>query len=142
MCPDTVLPELGQTLGDALLAVHRSYLKPIRALMAAGLLRGAAHITGGGITENLPRVLNASCRARIDLDAWKLPAIFQWLRINGGVEESEMLRTFNCGVGMIVCVAEEDEAAALEKLRESGERPFVLGKLIPGEPGVSYTGRL
>ena len=82
------------------------------------------------------------CRALIDLEAWKLPAIFQWLRVKGGVEEAEMLRTFNCGIGMIVIVAAGDEAATLEQLRSMDENPIGIGSIIAGEPGVSYTGRL
>ena len=132
----------GQPLGDWLMEPTRIYVKPLLELLKAVPVHALAHITGGGITENLPRVLRPGCRAQIDLDAWKLPTVFQWLKLEGGVEEAEMLRTFNCGLGMIVVVAAEDEAAALERLQAAGENPLSVGKIIPGEPGVSYTGRL
>ncbi|MFM8333289.1 MAG: AIR synthase-related protein, partial [Candidatus Methylumidiphilus sp.] len=101
-----------------------------------------AHITGGGISENLPRVLNPGCHALIDLDAWELPAVFRWLQTAGGVAEAEMLRTFNCGIGMVAVVAAEDAEAALAQLREAGESPLLIGQITAGEPGVSYAGRL
>lgn len=132
----------GQPLGDWLMAPTRIYVKPLLSLLKAVRVHALAHITGGGITENLPRVLNSGCHARIDLDAWKLPAIFQWLKLEGGVEEAEMLRTFNCGLGMMILVATEDEGAALEHLRGLGESPLSIGRVTAGEPGVSYTGRL
>ncbi len=132
----------GKPLGNWLLEPTRIYVKPLLALLKTLRVHGLAHITGGGITENLPRVLHPGTHAQIDLDAWKLPAIFQWLKIEGGVEEAEMLRTFNCGVGMIVILSEENQAAAFETLRLHGERPVVIGKVISGEPSVSFTGRL
>ena len=132
----------GRPLGNWLLEPTRIYVKPLLALLRNLPVHALAHITGGGITENLPRVLHEGCHAKIDLDAWKLPTIFQWLKLEGGVEESEMLRTFNCGIGMIVVVAAEDEAAAIEILRYQGEPALVLGKIIEGDVGVSFTGRL
>ncbi|HUO32084.1 MAG TPA: phosphoribosylformylglycinamidine cyclo-ligase, partial [Bryobacteraceae bacterium] len=100
--PDTVLPELGGTVADVLLDVHRSYLKPIRALADAGLLRGAAHITGGGLTDNTPRMLPEGLAAEIDTDAWKIPPIFELLRKLGDLPEDDYRRTFNLGIGMIL----------------------------------------
>jgi len=132
----------GKPLGDWLMEPTRIYVKPLLQLLKTVNVHALAHITGGGISENLPRVLNPGCHARIDLDAWALPAVFQWLRREGGVAEAEMLRTFNCGVGMVVLVAEQDEAAALASLREAGEHPFVIGQITTGEPSVSYTGHL
>ena len=102
MGPSTVLPEVGGTVADALLAVHRSYLKPIRALMAAGLLRGAAHITGGGITDNTPRMLPEGLARPIDTGAWRIPPLFELLRRIGNIPEDDYRRTFNLGVGMIL----------------------------------------
>jgi phosphoribosylformylglycinamidine cyclo-ligase len=135
--------ELGdKPLGDWLMAPTRIYVKPLLSLLEAVPVHALAHITGGGITENLPRVLPAGAHARIDLDAWETPTIFAWLRDQGGVEEAEMLRAFNCGVGMIVCVAAEDMETALARLRAAGENPFVVGEIVVGEPGVSYRGRL
>jgi phosphoribosylformylglycinamidine cyclo-ligase len=118
----------------------RIYVKPLLQLLENVHVHALAHITGGGITENLPRVLTDKVQALIDLDAWKRPAIFDWLMEQGRIEEDEMLRTFNCGVGMIVCVAAEDEAAALSHLRTAGEDPFLIGELIPGECKVNYVG--
>ncbi len=102
--PKTLLPEVGATVGDALLAVHRSYLKPIRALMAAGLLRGAAHITGGGITDNTPRMLPKEFGVAIDTASWKIPPLFEVLRRIGDIPEDDYRRTLNLGVGMILAV--------------------------------------
>ncbi len=132
----------GRPMGNWLLEPTRIYVKPLLALLKDLPVHALAHITGGGITENLPRMLNTGCRAQIDLDAWKLPTIFQWLQLEGGVEEAEMLRTFNCGMGMIVVVAAEDETPAIETLRALGEPALVIGKIIAGEPGVAFTGRL
>lgn len=132
----------GRPIGNWLLEPTRIYVKPLLALLKAVPVHGLAHITGGGITENLPRVLSAGCRAQIDLDAWKLPKIFHWLKQAGGVEETEMLRTFNCGVGMVIILAREDQAAALDILQAEGETPLVIGEIIAGEPGVGYAGKL
>ncbi|MEJ2694063.1 MAG: phosphoribosylformylglycinamidine cyclo-ligase [Candidatus Thiodiazotropha sp.] len=100
---------LGDTsLGEALLAPTRIYVKPLLALMESIEIHALAHITGGGLPENLPRVLPAGCKAIVDSDSWQLPAVFQWLQQQGGVANSELLRTFNCGVGMVVCVAEAE----------------------------------
>lgn len=132
----------GKPLGDWLLEPTRIYVKSLLSVLKSVPVHAFAHITGGGITENLPRVLTQQTQALIDLDAWKLPSIFEWLREQGGVDDGEMLKTFNCGVGMIVCVAAEDESNALALLRVVGEYPFVMGKIVSGEPRVSYTGRL
>jgi phosphoribosylformylglycinamidine cyclo-ligase len=134
-CADSRLPETGTTLADALLAVHRSYLKPIRALTQAGLLRGAAHITGGGITENTPRMLPPGLAAEIDTSAWQIPRLFELLRRLGNIPEDDYRRTFNLGVGMILAVpgrlAEKAEAA----LRRIGEAPFRIGAVIAHRRG-------
>jgi phosphoribosylformylglycinamidine cyclo-ligase len=132
----------GQPLGDWLMAPTRIYVKPLLSLLKTVRVHAFAHITGGGITENLPRVLTEGTHAVIDLDAWTLPTVFQWLRQQGGVEDAEMLRTFNCGVGMIVVVAAADATTALAHLQAAGENPLVIGKIIAGESSVSYTGRL
>src|SRR6185369_8233426 len=102
--PKTLLPEVGATVGDALLAVHRSYLKPIRALMDAKLLRGAAHITGGGITDNTPRMMAKGLGAEIDTQSWRIPPIFEVIREIGKVPDDDYRRTFNLGAGMILAV--------------------------------------
>ncbi|MEJ2405957.1 MAG: phosphoribosylformylglycinamidine cyclo-ligase [Candidatus Thiodiazotropha sp.] len=121
---------LGDTsLGEALLAPTRIYVKPLLALMESIEIHALAHITGGGLPENLPRVLPAGCKAIVDSDSWQLPAVFQWLQQQGGVANSELLRTFNCGVGMVVCVAEADAEQALQTLNGAGESAWRLGRI-------------
>ncbi len=131
--PKTLLPEVGATVGDALLAVHRSYLKPIRALMAAGLLRGAAHITGGGITDNTPRMLPKELRRPIDTGAWTIPPMFEVLRRIGNIPEDDYRRTLNLGVGMILAVPARAAAKAEAVLRKLGETPFRIGSVVDAE---------
>ena len=132
----------GAPLGDRLLAPTRIYVRSLLPLIRRLRVHALAHITGGGITENLPRVLPAGTCARIDLASWRQPAVFDWLRVQGGISELEMLRTFNCGVGMVVCVAATDASAALEQLRGAGEDAWVLGSVeaADGEPRVVYEG--
>jgi phosphoribosylformylglycinamidine cyclo-ligase len=139
--PKTMLPEVGTTVGDALLAVHRSYLKPIRALTDAGLLRGAAHITGGGITDNTPRMLPKEFAAAIDTTAWTIPPLFLVLRRIGNIPEDDFRRTLNLGVGMILAVPARGAAKAEAVLRKAGESPFRIGSVIRakrGGPRVEY----
>jgi phosphoribosylformylglycinamidine cyclo-ligase len=133
-------PFEGKTLGETLLAPTRIYVKPLLALLDKIDVHALAHITGGGITENLPRVLLDGMNAEIDLSAWQMPAVFKWLQAQGNVAEADMLTTFNCGIGMIVCVAPEDEQAALDSLTALGETVYPIGKLIAGEgkPKVVY----
>jgi phosphoribosylformylglycinamidine cyclo-ligase len=116
----------GVTLGQALMAPTRLYVRPLLALRRAGLLKAAAHVTGGGLPGNLPRVLPADTVAVL-APSWPVPAVFRWLAQAGAVEPAEMLRVFNCGVGMALVVA--DEAAAVEALRASGEEAFPLGRV-------------
>lgn len=129
------------TLGEALLAPTRLYVKPALAAVRAGGVHALAHITGGGLTENLPRVLPEGLGARIDLDSWALPPVFGWLAQNAGLEQGEMLKTFNCGIGMIVVAAPDRAEALVALLTEAGESVSVLGQVTAGE-GVSYTGAL
>ena len=139
--PKTLLPELGTTLGDALLAVHRSYLKPIRALMSARLLHGAAHITGGGITENTPRILPRTAGISIDTAAWRIPPVFELLKRIGRVPEDDYRRTFNLGVGMILVVPARGANRAEKLLGRLGETPFRIGEVVArkrGRPRVEY----
>jgi phosphoribosylformylglycinamidine cyclo-ligase len=139
--PKTLLPEVGATVGDALLAVHRSYLQPIRALMAADLLRGAAHITGGGITDNTPRMLPKLFGVKIDTGAWKIPALFEVLRRIGHIPEDDYRRTLNLGVGMILAVPARGAAKAETVLAKLGETPFRIGSVVAqkrGRPRVEY----
>jgi phosphoribosylformylglycinamidine cyclo-ligase len=138
---NTLLPEVGATVGDALLAVHRSYLQPVRALMAAGLLRGAAHITGGGITDNTPRMLPKEMGVAIDAGAWRIPPIFELLRRIGGIPDDDYRRTFNLGVGMILAVPARRASKAEAVLEKLGESPFRIGEVTAlkrGRPRVEY----
>src|SRR5213592_3458439 len=135
---DTMVPELGVTVGEALLAPHRSYLSAVRPLLDAGLIKGMAHITGGGITENLPRTLPAGCAADVDRRSWSVPPIFAFLRTRGDIAEDEMLRAFNMGIGLIAVVEASSSDHALDLLRRGGERPIALGRVVPGDRGVRY----
>jgi phosphoribosylformylglycinamidine cyclo-ligase len=122
----------GQTVAEALLAPTRIYVKPVLALHRAGRLKAAAHITGGGLPGNLPRVLPAGVIAALDARAWPVPAVFGWLAQSGGVATAEMLRVFNCGLGMVLVVAAEAAEAAAARLREAGETVFRIGVLEAG----------
>ena len=121
-----------QSLGDALLAPTRIYVKSVLGLLQQLEVHAIAHITGGGLTENLPRVLPAGSKAIIDTASWQRPAIFQWLQQQGGVAAAEMWRTFNCGVGMVICVAAADAERAQTILREAGETVWPLGRIAAG----------
>ncbi|GAB1478255.1 phosphoribosylformylglycinamidine cyclo-ligase [Paracoccaceae bacterium] len=129
------------SLGAALLAPTRLYVKQCLAAVRAGGVHGLAHITGGGLTENPPRVLPEGLACEIDLSSWELPAVFRWLATTANMAEAELLKTFNCGIGMIVVVAADraDEIAAL--LTAEGETVSRLGRIVAGE-GVVYKGRL
>ena len=132
----------GATVADALLAVHRSYLKPIRALLKAGLLRGAAHITGGGITDNTPRMLPKGLAAAIDTPSWPVPPIFEVLRGIGNIPEDDYRRTFNLGVGMILAVPRAVGGDAPKRSsRKMREPSFRIGEVVAarrGRPRVEY----
>jgi phosphoribosylformylglycinamidine cyclo-ligase len=128
-------------LGAALLTPTRIYVRPALKALGAGGLHGLAHITGGGLTENLPRVLPEGLGAEIGLGAWGLPPVFGWLRARAGIADPEMLKTFNCGIGL-VAVAARDRAEALTKLFVAqGEEARVIGRVVAGS-GVRYTGSL
>ncbi len=120
------------TLGEALLMPTTIYVKPLLELFRAVRVKALSHITGGGLLENLPRVLPDDCSARIDTGSWSWPAVFQWLQSAGNVDTREMYRTFNCGVGMVVCVAPEDADTALELLSAAGCEAWQIGTIVPG----------
>jgi phosphoribosylformylglycinamidine cyclo-ligase len=130
----------GKTLGAALLTPTRIYVKSLLSLLDKVPVHAFAHITGGGLTENLPRVLPVGINAEIDLASWEFPEIFKWLQEKGNVSLADMLITFNCGIGMIVCVAAEDERTTLENLTQLGETVFTIGELVvsEGKPEVNY----
>lgn len=117
------------TLGEALLAPTRIYVKPLLALLAEVEVHALAHITGGGLTENLPRVLPTRSCAIIERDAWQLPPLFGWLQQAGNISQAEMLRTFNCGIGMVVCVPADAAERATQLLQARGETVFRIGRI-------------
>lgn len=120
----------GSTLADALLQPTRIYVAAIQALLQATGMHGAAHITGGGLTENIARVLPAATAARLDVNAWPQPEIFRWLQQQGRIDSAEMWRTFNCGIGMAVIVAAQDADAATQTLRNQGEQVWPIGQVV------------
>jgi phosphoribosylformylglycinamidine cyclo-ligase len=124
------VPELGETVGAALLRPHRSYLKVVTPLLETGVIKGMAHITGGGITENLPRTLPEGRSFSLDRDSWEVPALFRWLQRAGGIADAEMLRAFNMGVGLILVCAARDADAAIAALTASGEPAWRLGEVV------------
>ncbi|HUS87791.1 MAG TPA: phosphoribosylformylglycinamidine cyclo-ligase [Desulfosporosinus sp.] len=132
-----VFPELGEALGEALLRPTRIYVKSILPLLPGGEILGMAHITGGGLTDNIPRVLPPGLGVRIDTSTWGHPPIFTLLQRLGDVAWPEMYRTFNMGVGFVIIVHPEDEGKVCQKLAKLGEKCFVMGSVVPGE-GVAY----
>ncbi|MBM9593037.1 phosphoribosylformylglycinamidine cyclo-ligase [Roseitranquillus sediminis] len=126
-------------LGASFLAPTRLYVRAVRAAIAAGGVHGVAHITGGGLTENLPRILPDGMGARIDVGAWARPAVFGWLQKEGGVAEAEMLRTFNCGIGMTLVVAPDRAEDVTAAATEAGETVHRIGEIVEGK-GIGYEG--
>ena len=126
---DDAFPGEEGTVADVLLRVHRSYLRPLWPLIERGVVRGLAHITGGGLLDNIPRVLPEGSQAVIDVASWQRPAVFDWLQEQGNVEEHEMHRVLNCGVGMVICVAQDQVDTVLDNLRDAGEQPWVIGQI-------------
>jgi len=138
--PDTFVPELGLTVADALLAPHRSYLRVVRPMIDRGLVKGLAHITGGGITENLPRMLPDGCAAEVDLQAWSMPAIFRVLQARGVIARDEMFRAFNMGVGLVIACAPRDAQRVINMAKVAGEPDaFRLGFVVSGARAVRYS---
>jgi phosphoribosylformylglycinamidine cyclo-ligase len=136
---DAVLPELGVSVADALLAPHRSYLREVAPLLDAGLVKGMAHITGGGMTDNLPRALPDGCAAEVDTSRWRVPALFQLLQARGRVPTAEMFRTFNMGIGLVLVCAAASRDELVRRLAEAGEPDAtVLGSVVAGPGEVRY----
>jgi phosphoribosylformylglycinamidine cyclo-ligase len=137
---DSHVPELGRTVGEALMEPHRSYLPFIRPLLDGGRIKGMAHITGGGITDNLPRVLPHGTAAVIDGSAWEIPPIFQWLQRTGQVPIDDMMRTFNMGIGLVIVTDRDKAESLLDELAARGGRDArVIGEVVAGEPpSVTY----
>jgi phosphoribosylformylglycinamidine cyclo-ligase len=129
-----------RTLGEALLEPTRIYVRSLLPLVQERRIKGLAHITGGGLLENIPRVLSENCHAIVDADQWQLPAIFALLQRGGQIAPGEMARTFNCGVGMAVIVARGEAAAVSAALESAGETAFEIGRIEQGQRGCTVTG--
>lgn len=138
---DQHLPELGRTLGEELLAPHRCYwpaLKPLLARPASGGIKGVAHITGGGITDNTPRILPSGTQAEIRLGSWPPLPIFELIAQRGNVPQDEMLRTFNMGVGLLLVVGPRELASVTAALKKQGEKFWIVGRIVRGRTSVRY----
>ena len=134
--PETRLDALGATVGEALLAEHRSYLRPLDGLLDTGAVKALAHITGGGLLENIPRVLPEGTAVELGRGSWPVPPVFEVMRELGNVADSEMHRTFNMGVGMAVVCAEADAAAVKAHLQAAGEPCYEIGRVVAGDRTV------
>lgn len=133
----TYYDELGTTLGEALLAPTRIYVKALKSVKEAGVrIHGCSHITGGGFYENIPRMLREGTRAVIEKDSYEVPAIFKLLAEKGNIEEQMMYNTYNMGLGMVLAVAPEDVDKTMEAVRQAGDTPYVVGRIENGEKGV------
>jgi len=138
----SIVPELGVSIGRALLQPHRSYLRLIEPLLESGAIKGMAHISGGGITENLPRILPPGVHAAVDRSRWNVPPIFSWLQRTGHVPVEDMFRTFNMGIGLIVVCSAADEARVSGSFERSGEAGVrTIGTIDAGGSGVRYVGQ-
>ncbi|WP_049721329.1 phosphoribosylformylglycinamidine cyclo-ligase [Gilvimarinus polysaccharolyticus] len=133
----------GQSLADALMAPTRIYVKPLLALIKSMPVHALSHITGGGLLENIPRVLPDNAKAVIDTNAWQLPPVFQWLQTAGNIDSREMYRTFNCGIGMVIAVPSERADEAIKQLQDAGEQALLIGHIadaLEGEEQVQLDG--
>jgi phosphoribosylformylglycinamidine cyclo-ligase len=119
----------GQSLGQSLMTPTKLYIRSALPLIKDGLVSGLAHITGGGLTDNTPRMLPKTLTAEFDFEAWPRPAVFQWLQETGNIAEDEMRRAFNCGIGLVLCIKPENEATVLSRLADSGETAWSIGRL-------------
>ena len=136
--PESRVPELNRTLGEELLAVHRSYLPVLRGLIPGGAIYGMAHITGGGFTDNIPRILPRGLSARIDLGTWPVPPVFTYLQAQGRIAGDEMFRTFNMGIGMVLVVPLHRESEVARHLDHMGEKHYRIGEIVRGNRRVIY----
>jgi len=137
--PDLEADFHGRKLADVLMAPTRLYVKPLLALMASMEVKGLVHITGGGLVENIPRVLQENLTAVLDGQSWTMPPLFQWLQQHGGVADAEMHRVFNCGIGMTVIVSKENADAAMAQLQAAGETVYRIGEIRAREEGQAQT---
>jgi phosphoribosylformylglycinamidine cyclo-ligase len=136
LTPDDAFPGEDASVADVLLRVHRSYLASVYPLLEQGLVRALAHITGGGLVDNVPRVLPAGLSARIDLYSWQVPGLFRVLQQGGGIADAEMFRAFNMGIGMVAIVRPADVDSVLAGLRAAGEEAWVAGEIVAGDREV------
>jgi phosphoribosylformylglycinamidine cyclo-ligase len=134
--PHTNLPELGISAGEALLLPHLSYLQPLDGLLDKGLIKGLAHITGGGLTDNIPRILPEGTAVKIQKDSWPIPPLFELMRKLGNVSESEMYRTFNMGIGMVIVCSSSDVETIASHLGSRDERFYTIGNVVTGNREV------
>ena len=137
--PDLEADFHGRKLADVLMAPTRLYVKPLLALMQSMEVKGLVHITGGGLVENIPRVLGDKLTAVLDGSSWTMPPLFQWLQQHGGVADAEMHRVFNCGIGMTVIVSQENADAAMAQLQAAGETVYRIGEIRAREEGQAQT---
>ncbi|MCX7830511.1 MAG: phosphoribosylformylglycinamidine cyclo-ligase [Acidobacteria bacterium] len=135
---DDYVKEIGGNVCDVLLRIHRSYLKSVEGLLNNKHLKAIAHITGGGITDNLPRVLPENISAEIDRKSWKTPSLFRFIQEKGEINDDEMFRVFNMGVGLILVVDKAGSKEITDHLKKFKEKPFLIGKLVKGEKRVVY----
>jgi phosphoribosylformylglycinamidine cyclo-ligase len=129
----------GRRFADVVLAPTRIYVKPVLALVARGGIKGIAHITGGGLVENVPRVLPGHCQAVLHRDAWPMPPLFGWLQQQGGIADAELHRVFNCGIGMVLVTAPGDADATIAALQAAGETAWRIGDIVERAPGAAPT---
>lgn len=129
---DDILPGTQRTVGDLLLAVHRSYLKPVQALLDVVPIKGMAHITGGGLIDNIPRILPADVNAVIDTASWRVPPLFRFIESNGGIDQDEMYRVFNMGIGYTLFIRVSDRDKAMAALKSMRASPRVIGYVESG----------
>ncbi|MDD2455610.1 MAG: phosphoribosylformylglycinamidine cyclo-ligase [Kiritimatiellae bacterium] len=141
MMPQDLIPGTRSTVADALLAVHRSFLRPVQALLKKVPVQGMAHITGGGFVDNIPRVLPGNCDAVIDRNAWQVPTLFNFIGRQGRVEQDEMYRVFNMGIGYVIAVRSRDAAAAMSLLKKNRQAPVVIGAVEKGSGKVVFRDR-
>jgi len=135
---DDMIPELGRTLGEELLRPHRPYLRPVEPLLPEDLVRSMAHITGGGLIENLPRAIPPDCSVMIERRAWTPHPIFQMIQDDGQIDDMEMFRVFNMGIGMALICRSEVGAAVVQRLNDSGETAYVIGEIVRGSREVTF----
>ena len=133
---DQHIPELGTTIGDELLKNHKSYVKTVLDLQNQCKIKGIAHITGGGLPDNLIRILPKNCQAIIRKDSWRIPPIFPFLQVKGDVCQKEMFHVFNMGIGLVIVMSRDDADTAMAFLEDVGETPFLIGEIVSGKHGI------